>query len=1265
MKRILFFLLLFITIQGFSQSSRIVLDNNARIVISNNAFIVVDNQSPNAITDNSSNCGIISEGENNRVRWYAGTGTGNYSIPFYDEDNNMRIPLSFNISTAGNGSGYIDFSSFDGTTWDNNTYRPSMVTHTQLYFPPSIVNSSDKMIDRFWLLNAQGYTTKPSGNLTFTYIDAEHTAAGNTINESLLSAKRFNSGSAVWSDMLNNGSSNTAANTVSTTNISASDLFAAWTLVDPSCNIGGTLANSNSPLCDGNALNLTASGGTSYSWIGPTSFTSSQQNPVINPADPSASGTYTVIITNDYNCKDTLNVTVVVNSVTADAGMDQPITSGQTANLGASASGGSGNYTYSWSPAASLVDANVQNPQTVNLTVTTTFYVTITDVTTGCTDTDDIIVTVTGSVLSANAASNPTTICQGEVVQLSSNAGGGSGSYTYTWTSAPVGFSSTSASPTDTPLQTTTYYLTVDDGIGTVTSSVTVIVNSVPTATASSNSPVCENKNIELYGNGGATYAWSGPGGYSSTDPSPVIFSALLSDAGTYTVTVTNDLGCTSTASVNVIVEPVPTVSASSNSPVCEGNDINLFVTGGVSWEWTGSASFTSVNQNPVISPATAANAGIYTVIASSAAGCSATTTVDITVNAAPTATASSNSPVCENKSIVLQGGGGSTYNWSGPDSFSSADQNPSISIAVAANAGTYSVTVTNDLGCTSVATVDVVVNTEPVISVSSNSPVCEGGNINLTVTGGVSWNWSGPDSFTSTNQNPVISAVSSVNAGTYSVIVYSAEGCSATGTTDVTMGGGLVVTPTATSPVCEGDTLFLSVSGGITYNWTGPHTWTSTISDPQIISVTTGTGGTYYVTVSDASGCTGTGSVDVVVNPLPSGTVSNNGPLCEGETLLLAASGGTTYGWTGPDSFTSSDAGPSVVNTTINNSGAYIVTITALGCSVELTTTVLINASPAINASSNSPVCVGNTIVFSAIGGGTFSWSGPDGFTSSEQNPAIIDAEVINSGSYTLVVSDINGCSATQSLTVSVNALPVVTCDNNNPDCPGDPVMLMSSGGTVYSWSGPNGFSSSEQNPVILNPTTLYSGIYYVTVSEAAGCSSVGQTTVNYPLPIIITGVVTQNNTDHLGEIDISASGGALPYTFLWSHGATSEDVSGLFSGEYIVILTDAGLCNVTDTFVVDIPLIIPNTITPNADGINDNFEIVNIGAYKDVTLEIYNRWGDLLFRFQGTGAEYASPDKRWDGKHNGKDLPMGSYLYILILDELDPLSGAVMLKY
>ncbi len=218
----------------YSQS-RLVLNNDPWIVMNNNAYIVLGNSNANAITLAGSGGRIVSEAENNKIRWNIGTSTGTYTLPFADNlaEGGTKIPLSLTIGTSGTGAGYIDFSTYDGATWNNALYMPSMVTHMGQYLSPNAPNNSQKAIDRFWLLNAQGYVTKPApGSMVFTYIDNEHTAGGNSITESVLGAQRFNNGTNQWGDMLPIGLVNTFSNTVTTPAISAANFFAAWTLSD-------------------------------------------------------------------------------------------------------------------------------------------------------------------------------------------------------------------------------------------------------------------------------------------------------------------------------------------------------------------------------------------------------------------------------------------------------------------------------------------------------------------------------------------------------------------------------------------------------------------------------------------------------------------------------------------------------------------------------------------------------------------------------------------------------------------------------------------------------------------------------------------------------------------------------------------------------------------------------------------------------------------------------------------------------------------------
>lgn len=213
----------------FAQAqARLVFNNDAYVVIDNNAFVVLGNSNPNALTQLGTGGRLVSESENDRLRWMVGTSTGAYTVPFSTAAG-VEFPLTLNITGAGAGAGNITFSTYRGGTWDNNTYRPSDVTHMFDYATGS-VNNSNHVIDRFWIIDPLSYTTKPNATMDMTYIDAEHTPAGNTIVEASLGAQRFNSSSGIWGDYLPQGTVNTATNIVSTIPVTPANFFRSWTL---------------------------------------------------------------------------------------------------------------------------------------------------------------------------------------------------------------------------------------------------------------------------------------------------------------------------------------------------------------------------------------------------------------------------------------------------------------------------------------------------------------------------------------------------------------------------------------------------------------------------------------------------------------------------------------------------------------------------------------------------------------------------------------------------------------------------------------------------------------------------------------------------------------------------------------------------------------------------------------------------------------------------------------------------------------------------
>ena len=219
--------------------------------------------------------------------------------------------------------------------------------------------------------------------------------------------------------------------------------------------------------------------------------------------------------------------------------------------------------------------------------------------------------------------------------------------------------------------------------------------------------------------------------------------------------------------------------------------------------------------------------------------------------------------------------------------------------------------------------------------------------------------------------------------------------------------------------------------------------------------------------------------------------SASNTGSYCEGTgTVSLSASiGGTSYSWSGPSSFASSTQNPTNGSPSSSNAGTYTVTMNVGGCTQTASTSVVVNPAASVLANSNSPFCTGQAINLTATDGfATYAWSGPNSFSSSSQNPSISNAQAVNAGTYTLTVTDGNGCQATSSTVVSLTTSP--TAANNGPVCVGGALSLSTNSATSYSWSGPNSFTSSVQNPTVsASSTTAMAGTY--TVSIVGGCAA------------------------------------------------------------------------------------------------------------------------------------------------------------------------------
>lgn len=495
----------------------------------------------------------------------------------------------------------------------------------------------------------------------------------------------------------------------------------------------------------------------------------------------------------------------------------------------------------------------------------------------------------------------------------------------------------------------------------------TITVNPIPVLTAIASQTVCPSANtsaINFVSNPvGATVDWtnsnsnigigtSGTGNIAAFAGTNTGSSAI---SGNFAATPTLNT-CVGTAqNFTITVNPLPVLTAVTSQTICPGSNTSAinFTSNpaGATVSWTNSNTNIGIGAsgNGNIAPFTGTNAGLTSLTGNFIATPTLNTcvgptlTFDITVSPLPTATIGSNSPVCVNATLNLTSGGGTIYSWQGPDNFTSNSQNPSLANASLPMAGTYTVTVGVGGTCQSTATVAVVVNPLPVVTISSNSPVCENGTINLTASGGVSYSWSGPppNSFSSNTQNPSLSPATLDMAVNYTVTVTDANGCVNANVTTV------VVNPLPQAPItnpvtyCQNDVatvLTATNSSNSTLNWYGTNATGGTASSSAPTPSTANAGTTTYYVSQTANNCEGPrASLNVSVNPLPNATLNavtgGCAPICRDFTVT-STSNLVSYTW---------DMGNGIANTTspnlthcYNDGGTYSIEITVtddLGC--------------------------------------------------------------------------------------------------------------------------------------------------------------------------------------------------------------------------------------------------------------------------------------------------------------------------------------------
>lgn len=640
-----------------------------------------------------------------------------------------------------------------------------------------------------------------------------------------------------------------------------------------------------------------------------------------------------------------------------------------------------------------------------------------------------------------------------------------------------------------------------------------------------------------------------------------------------------------------------------NNGPLCQADTLRLDAFGdstGATYLWYGPNSFSSTLQNPIRSNVSYLDSGDYYVV-KTYGGIPDTEFTHVSIKLNPIVTAGSNSPVCLGSPINLTSGvasTGETFSWTGPGTYTSAVQNPTITSAALTDTGFYTVIATLN-GCKDTATTHVNVIRVAIPTDSSNSPLCNTETLQLYANdsvSGVTWSWSGPAGFTSVLQNPTIPSVTTANAGIYTVTA-SVGACTASDTILVVINN----TPNLPSiivrtAICSGQTITLtldpaSLTPGATYYWTGPNGYTSTNANNTIPNATMATSGIYSVYAASGNCATTVTHQYFEVDTTPEVPLAyNNGPLCTNNVLQLNSSdntAGVIYSWAGPASYTSTQQNPSIYPLLTSMSGNYTVTATLHLCSSSAVTNVLINQKPYNPiVGSNGPICGGQLLLLNASFTpytGTFHWTGPNGFVSNTQNPSILN--VTNAAAGTYFVSEVsNGClSDTVHFDVVILSTPAVPLlSNSSPLCEGNTLYFHATddtAGVTYTWTGPNGFTSTDQNPVIAPTLPVNAGVYTV-VATLGTCSAISSTNV----VVTTTPTLTVTSNSPVCTIDtLKLNAQAAPgVTYTWSGpyvspisplngpAPTRYPVTTEYAGVYQVTISDAGGCHNTASTTV-----------------------------------------------------------------------------------------------
>lgn len=805
---------------------------------------------------------------------------------------------------------------------------------------------------------------------------------------------------------------------------------------------------------------------------------------------------------------------------------------------------------------------------------------------------------------------------------------------------------------------------------------------------------------------GATSYNMVGPPGTSPiSSPNNVLQIPNLTaipNTGTYTISTTV-AGCTYSGTTNANIAPNHQITVNTPSNVCLGGFVNLIagLPTATAITWSGPNSYFNNLQPPqpiVIACNNISQQGTYTVSADIIFGnavCprTATTQINIVETSPVIANASPSKTLCQGANLNLTAGVTSGipqgYTWQGPQSYNSSLQNPVLTSVVQNMSGNYSVTAlffNSAITCTTAATVSITIIATSQPDVTATPNTCQDGTIGLAVSapGATTFTWTGPAGFLSFATNTVLYNAQSNQSGTYFVYAKFDGGTSQSCVTSKSVQVNVVQVNTISvvppAQVCQPNNAYLQANaiGASSYAWTGPNGYGPIPSaNATVYYPTLAASGIYTVTAYFTSGitCTNSATASLTINPLLNFTLVPRQQTCYNTPVLIEGPpGATSYTWTSSNGFTSNSQNVNIPSAQPNQSGTYTLNLSLGPCITTGTSDVLVLTPLSFTlVPLDREICRGDGILLEAgaTGGSenyAYTWN-PSVFLSSN-NGSVQTGNPLGTTIYNLMVHDIACPNYTIVHSFSVNVKqppqPDLKLDMTEGCAPFCMVYDANTDSTAFNTVYDFGGSTQIQNDTALYYCLTTPGTYSLKINTVGknGCSG----SYDYPVPIVVhpkpgTSMFLDPELPTVTDlITFSASNNVEPVSYTWL--VSNPSLSGFDTtsnksfqinyenaGIYPVVLitkTDKE-CADTVTKYVEIKdnfnVFIPNTFTPNGDGLNDLFQLKGSGfKAEDFRMEIFDRWGVLVYSTDDI-------EKGWDGTVKGITAKDGIYIYSINL--------------